>query len=50
MLQMEQDGILVSGDRTRNAPLLVIPKKEDVSGTKKYRVVKNFHKLNNERV
>lgn len=44
--QMEQDGIIVPSDSPWNAPLLVIPKKEDISGTKKYRVVVDFHKLN----
>jgi len=45
--KMEQDGIIIPRDSPWNAPLLVVPKKEDISGNKKYRVVVDFRKLNN---
>lgn len=45
--KMEQDGIIVPSDSPWNSTLLVVPKKEDISRTKKYRVVVHFRKLNN---
>lgn len=45
--QMEQDRIILPSDSPWNASLLVVTKKEDISGTKKYRVVVDFRKLNN---
>jgi len=45
--QLEQDGIIVQSESPWNAPLLVVPKKVDTSGTKKYRVVVDYIKLNN---
>lgn len=50
MEQMEHDDIIMPSDSLWNAPFLVVPKKEDVFGTKKYRVVIDFRKLNNVRV
>lgn len=43
---MEQDNIVTQSDSPWNAPLLVIPKKSDASGKKKYRVVVDFRRLN----
>jgi len=45
--QLLQDEIIVPSDSPWNAPLLIVPKKEDTSGTKKYRIVVDFRKLNN---
>lgn len=45
--EMQRNGIIVLSDSPWNAPLLVVPKKEDTSGHKKYRVVVDFRKLNN---
>lgn len=44
---MEQDGIIVPSDSLWNGPLLIVPKKKDIFGTQKYRVVVDFRKLNN---
>ncbi|VVC39111.1 Aspartic peptidase domain,Zinc finger, CCHC-type [Cinara cedri] len=44
--EMQRDGIITSSDSPWNAPLLVVPKKSDVFGEKKYRVVMDFRKLN----
>lgn len=45
--QLEQDNVITKSDSPWNAPLLVIPKKADATGEKKYRVVVDFRKLNN---
>lgn len=47
MKQLIQDEIIVPSDSPWNAPLLIVPKKVDATGTKKYRVVVDFRKLNN---
>lgn len=44
--EMERDGIITPSNSPWNAPLLVVPKKEDSSGVQKYRVVVDFRKLN----
>ena len=43
---MLRDGIIEPSTRPRNSPILVIPKKEDASGKKKWRIVLDFRKLN----
>jgi hypothetical protein len=45
--QLEQNKIIVPSESPWNAPLLIVPKKMDATGSKKYRVVVDFRKLNN---
>ena len=44
--QMLLDGIIEPSASPWNSPILVIPKKEDASGRKKWRIVVDFRKLN----
>jgi hypothetical protein len=44
--QMLQDGIIEPSTSPWNSPILVIPKKADASGKKKWRIVVDFRKLN----
>jgi hypothetical protein len=43
---MLRDGIIVPNNSPWNSPILVVPKKEDASGKKKWRIVVDFRKLN----
>jgi hypothetical protein len=43
---MLRDGIIAPSISPWNAPLLVVPKKADASGVKKWRIVVDFRKLN----
>ena len=43
---MLEDGIIQTSFSPWNAPLLVVPKKKDVEGNARYRVVLDFRKLN----
>ena len=45
--EMEKQGIIRKSNSPWNAPLLVVPKKLDASGVRKWRVVIDFRKLNN---
>lgn len=47
MEQLIEDKIISPSESPWNAPLLIVPKKEDSLGSKKYRVVVDFRKLNN---
>ena len=47
MKDLEQQGIIKKSTSPWNAPLLVVPKKVDASGKKKWRVVVDYRKLNN---
>lgn len=47
MEQLVRDEIISPSESPWNAPLLIVPKKEDSLGMKKYRVVVDFRKLNN---
>lgn len=44
--QMLRDGIITPSTSPWNSPILVIPKKADASGKKKWRIVVDFRKLN----
>jgi len=45
--QLMQDEIISTSESPWNTPLLIVPKKVDSTGNKKYRVVVDFRKLNN---
>lgn len=44
--QMLQDGIIAPSNSPWNSPILVVPKKPDASGKRKWRIVVDFRKLN----
>ncbi|VVC38503.1 Reverse transcriptase domain, partial [Cinara cedri] len=44
--ELEDSKTIVKSSSTWNAPLFVVPKKDDASGIKKYRVCVDFRKLN----
>jgi hypothetical protein len=44
--QMLRDGIIAPSSSPWNSPIIVIPKKTDASGKKKWRIVVDFRKLN----
>jgi hypothetical protein len=44
--QMLRDGIIAPSTSPWNSPILVVPKKADASGVKKWRIVVDFRKLN----
>lgn len=48
--QMLKDGIVVPSSSPYNFPLLVVPKKMDASGKKKWRVCIDFRQLNNHTI
>jgi len=48
--QMESDGIIEPSSSPGNSPILLVPKKIDVSGKPKFRLVVDFRKLNNTTV
>jgi hypothetical protein len=43
---MLPDGIIAPSKSPWNSPILVVPKKADASGKKKWRIVVDFRKLN----
>lgn len=45
--QLEEEGFIRQSDSPWKAPLLIVPKKVDASGTRKFRAVVDFRKLNN---
>jgi hypothetical protein len=48
--QLLQDGIIAKSDFLWNSPLLVVPKKVGPDGKRKWRLVVDFRKLNEETV
>ena len=50
MLKLLEDGIIAKSDSSWKSPLLVIPKKVDPDGKRKWRLVVDFRNLNEKTV
>jgi hypothetical protein len=48
--QLLEEGIIVKSDSAWNSPILVVPKKTGPDGKKKWRMVVDFRKLNEETI